>query len=74
MGFDDDDEPTPVTPDPCQDCGAQSVIIGINVPPPGTSDIWATIFAVHCVKAPHWRWCSRQGHLSIWIQKTPTVS
>lgn len=71
-----DEESTPVTENPCPDCGAELVVIGVPSPPPELDNIWVSIFATKCVKANEWRWCSSTGHLSVWIRvpKTPTLS
>lgn len=66
---------TPRTPNPCPDCGREMVLIGLEkMHPPEvvTEDVWMTIFANYCVKAPWWRWCcggGAQGHLSVWVSR-----
>lgn len=66
--MDASEETTPVTIDACRDCGSELVVIGVSAPPPGTENIWTTIFATRCVRALGWRWCSKTGHLSIWLR------
>lgn len=65
----DFDDKTPTVDNPCPRCGNwPMVIIGApRVPPPEMcSEIWETVFAEHCVKAPMWQWC-REGYLEVRI-------
>ena len=77
--FDEPEEKTPVSVDPCPHCGRTAVKIALVCPPPPTQDIfsftkdplriWKTVFKEKCVIAANWAWCprARGGLLEVWV-------